>query len=92
MRRRVAEHPDPAIRHAYADFVRGTVDLGIAIGIDGLEQAYGRPRTALAEDPHPKLRAAVAQAWSVDMTAHADREPPSRDRVRVQERPVHGRA
>ncbi|GAA3371110.1 hypothetical protein GCM10020367_20450 [Streptomyces sannanensis] len=30
MCRRIAEHPDPAIRDAYADFVRDMVDRGCA--------------------------------------------------------------
>ncbi|MEF9903804.1 variant leucine-rich repeat-containing protein [Streptomyces sp. P9-A2] len=63
MRRRVAEHPDPAIRDAYPDFVRGTVDLGVPLGIDALEETYGRPRAVLAGAPSPKLRAAVARSW-----------------------------
>ncbi|MFE4176864.1 hypothetical protein ACFRR7_33290 [Streptomyces sp. NPDC056909] len=63
MRRRVAEHPDPAVRDAYPDFVRDMVDLGVPIGIADLEEAYGRPRTALAGAPSPRLRAAVARTW-----------------------------
>ncbi|MEV0095243.1 hypothetical protein [Streptomyces sp. NPDC050738] len=63
MRRRIAEHPDPAIRDTYADFVRSMVDSGVSIGIDPLEEAYGQPRTALVSAPDPKLRAAVARAW-----------------------------
>ncbi|MBZ9640485.1 hypothetical protein [Streptomyces sp. PSKA30] len=63
MRRRIAVHPDPAIRDAYADFVRGMVDRKVTIGIDDLEEAYGQPRTALAGAPSPSLRAAVARAW-----------------------------
>lgn len=80
MRRRIAEHPDPAIRDAYPDFVRHTVDCGVTIGIEGLEEAYGQPRTALAGAPDPKLRAAVAQAWhdrpaEVQMRLLADPDP-----------------
>ncbi|MGY0057002.1 hypothetical protein ACWY4P_10630 [Streptomyces sp. LZ34] len=63
MRRRIAEHPDPAIRDAHADFVRDMVDRGVTIGIKDLEEAYGRPRTALVGAPGPRLRAAVARAW-----------------------------
>ncbi|WP_425246208.1 hypothetical protein [Streptomyces sp. NEAU-NA10] len=63
MRRRIAEHPDPAIRDAYADFVRHTVDREVPTGIDALEEAHGQHRTALAGAPDPKLRAAVARAW-----------------------------
>ncbi|CAM5289602.1 LRV domain-containing protein OS=Streptomyces aurantiogriseus OX=66870 GN=GCM10010251_89450 PE=4 SV=1 [Streptomyces aurantiogriseus] len=63
MRRRIAEHPDPAIRDAYVDFVRYTVDRAVTIGIDSLEEAYGQPRRVLAGSPDPRLRAAVARAW-----------------------------
>ncbi|MFJ4467675.1 hypothetical protein ACIP2X_09415 [Streptomyces sp. NPDC089424] len=63
MRRRVAEHPDPAIRDAFADFVRGMVDSGVSLRIDDLEEAYGQTRTALVGATSPKLRAAIAQAW-----------------------------
>ncbi|MEW1721470.1 hypothetical protein [Streptomyces sp. NPDC093109] len=63
MRRRIAGHPDPAIRDAHADFVRSMVDVEVPIGIDDLEEAYGRPRTALVGAPSPLLRAAVARAW-----------------------------
>ncbi|MDN3029519.1 hypothetical protein [Streptomyces sp. S.PB5] len=63
MRRRIAGHPDPAIREGFADFVRTTVDLEVQLPIDDLEEVYGRPRAALAESSDPKLRAAVAQSW-----------------------------
>ncbi|WP_218782000.1 hypothetical protein [Streptomyces sp. CS113] len=63
MRRRIAEHADPAIRDAYTDFVRDMVERKVPIGIDDLEEAYGRPRTALVGAPSPSLRAAVARAW-----------------------------
>ncbi|WP_430784240.1 hypothetical protein [Actinoplanes sp. G11-F43] len=63
MRRRIAEHPDPVIREGYADFVRDMVDCGVPFGIDALEEVYGRPRTALAGAPDPKVRAVVAQSW-----------------------------
>ncbi|MES9605867.1 hypothetical protein [Actinomadura sp. NPDC000929] len=63
MRRRIAEHPDPAIRNAFTDFVRHMVDRKVPIGIDDLEEAYGQPRTMLASAPSPSLRAAVARAW-----------------------------
>lgn len=63
MRRRIAEHPDPKIRDAFADFVRHTVDVGVPLGIAALEEVYGRPRTALATAPDPKVRAAVARSW-----------------------------
>ncbi|GAA1363862.1 hypothetical protein GCM10009612_43030 [Streptomyces beijiangensis] len=63
MCRRIAEHSDPAIRDAYADFVRDMVDLKVPMSMDALEEAYGRPRTALVGAPSPGLRAAVARAW-----------------------------
>ncbi|MFQ3557027.1 hypothetical protein QZN11_09570 [Streptomyces gramineus] len=63
MRRRIAEHPDPAIRDAYPDFVRGMVEREVPIGVDALEEAYGRPRAALAGATDAGLRAAVARAW-----------------------------
>jgi hypothetical protein len=80
MRRRVAEHPDPAIRDAYTCFVRDMVDRKVPIGIDGLEEAYGRPRTMLAGAPSPGLRAAVARAWhdrplAVQVELLADPDP-----------------
>ncbi|WP_328675133.1 hypothetical protein [Streptomyces sp. NBC_00343] len=43
MRRRIAEHPDPAIRDAHADFVHHMVDREVGIGIADLEEAYGQP-------------------------------------------------
>ncbi|MFD4874235.1 hypothetical protein ACFWOB_12765 [Streptomyces sp. NPDC058420] len=39
MRRRIAGHPDPAIRDARADFVRQLVDIEAGIDIAGLEEA-----------------------------------------------------
>lgn len=63
MSRRIAEHPDTAIRDAFADFVRTMVDSGVTMGIDDLEEAYGQTRTALVGAPSPKLRAAIARAW-----------------------------
>ncbi|WP_211273357.1 hypothetical protein [Streptomyces hirsutus] len=92
MRRRVAEHPDPAIRDAYPDFVRDTVDLGVRIGIDALEEAYGRPRTALAGAPSPKLRAAVARSWydrppTVQEGLLADPDPQVRAAATEHEQP-----
>lgn len=64
VRRRIAEHHDPAIRDAHADFVRGMVDRDVPFGLDALEEAYGRPRTALVEAPDPRVRAAVARTWT----------------------------
>lgn len=80
MRRRIAEHSDPAIRDAYADFVRDMVDREVTIGIGDLEEAYGQPRTALAGAPSPSLRAAVARAWydrplAVQVGLLADADP-----------------
>lgn len=80
MRRRIAEHPDPAIRDAYADFVRGMVDSKVPIGIDDLEGAYGQPRAALVSATSPSLRAAVARAWydrplAVQVELLADPDP-----------------
>lgn len=92
MRRRVAGHPDPAIREAYADFVRAMVDVGVSIGIDGLEEAYGRPRTALVEDRDPRLRAVVAQAWqdrpvAAQLRLLADPDPRVRAAATFHRRP-----
>ncbi|MES9510341.1 hypothetical protein ABWJ92_28650 [Streptomyces sp. NPDC000609] len=80
MHRKIAEHPDPAIRDAYTDFVRGMVDRKASIGIGDLEEAYGRPRTALVRAPSPSLRAAVARAWydrplAVQVELLADPDP-----------------
>ncbi len=45
MRRRIAGHPDPAIRDARGDFVRQLVDIETRIGIVGLEAGVpARPR------------------------------------------------
>jgi hypothetical protein len=80
MRRRIAEHPDPAIRNAFTDFVRDMVDRKVQIGIDDLEEAYGQPRMMLASAPSPSLRAAVARAWydrplAVQVELLADPDP-----------------
>lgn len=63
MRRRIAAHPDPAIRDAFPGFVRGMVDSGVPLGIAALEEAYGLSRTELVGARDPKLRAAVARGW-----------------------------
>ncbi|MGW1013209.1 hypothetical protein ACWD4X_24615 [Streptomyces termitum] len=63
MRRRIAEHPDPAIRDAYADFIRDMVRRAVAVGIRDLEEVHGLPREALVGAPDPDLRLAVAQSW-----------------------------
>lgn len=92
MRRRIAEHPDPAIRDAFAEFVRHTVDRGVPLGIDGLEEAYGKPRTELVRAPDPELRAAVARAWyerpeSVQSALLTDPDPQVRAAAGAGERP-----
>ncbi|MGW1033548.1 hypothetical protein ACWD4Z_15300 [Streptomyces antibioticus] len=92
MRRRIAGHPDPAIRDAFRDFVRGTVEREVSIGIDALEEAYGRPRTALVGAPSPSLRAAVARAWydrplAVQAELLADPDPKVRATATEPERP-----
>ncbi|AZM49518.1 hypothetical protein DMB38_30390 [Streptomyces sp. WAC 06738] len=92
MRRRIAEHPDPAIRDAYVNFVRDMVDRGVALGIDDLEEAYGRPRTALAGAPDARLRAVVAEAWhdrplAVQVRLLADPDPAVRAAATLRERP-----
>lgn len=63
MRRRIAEYSDPAIRDAYADFVRTMVGREVAMGVEDLAEAYSRPLAELAAATDPKLRVAVAQAW-----------------------------
>lgn len=60
---RIAADPDPAIRDARGSFVRGTVERGVSLGIEDLEDCYGRSRSALARDADPRIRAAVARAW-----------------------------
>ncbi|WP_426361908.1 hypothetical protein [Streptomyces sp. E-08] len=63
MRRRIAEHPDPSIRDARADFVRSMVAGGVGLGVDALVETYGRPPAELAADPDPSVRAAIARDW-----------------------------
>jgi hypothetical protein len=63
MRQRIGEHPDRAIRDAYADFIRGMVDRQVSMDIVGIEDGYGEPRTSLINALDPKVRAAVARAW-----------------------------
>ena len=60
---RIAEHPDPAIRDAHADFTRSMAEHGVPMSIENLVEAYGRPPAELAADSDPKLRAMVAHAW-----------------------------
>ncbi|MFE9094104.1 hypothetical protein [Streptomyces sp. NPDC007264] len=92
MRRRIAEHPDPAIRDAYTDFVRDMVDREVPMGIDDLEEAYGRPRMTLAGAQSPRLRAAVARAWydrplAVQVGLLADADPQVRAAATVHRHP-----
>ncbi|MFG2947149.1 hypothetical protein [Streptomyces adustus] len=92
IRRRIAEHPVPAIRDAFVNFVRDMVDRGPGIGITALEEAYGRPRTALVGAPSAKLRAAVAQAWhdrplAVQVGLLADPDPAVRAAATFHRRP-----
>lgn len=63
MRRRIAEHADPAIRDARSDFIRNMVDRQVPMPVTDIEDAYSRPRSALIRDPDPKVRAALARAW-----------------------------
>ncbi|MFD4370758.1 hypothetical protein [Streptomyces sp. NPDC058486] len=63
MRHRIAEHPDPAIRHAFADFVHTSVESGLGLGVDALVETYGLSPAELAASPDPKLRAAIARDW-----------------------------
>lgn len=93
MRRRIAAHPDPAIRDAHTDFVRSMVEREVTIGIDALEEAYGRPRTALAGAPSPGLRAAVARAWHdrpLAVQAELLADPDPRVRAAATEQPQPG--
>ena len=92
MRRRIAEHPDPAIRDGRADFVRLMVDLEEAVGIALLVEVYGRPRTELADARDPRLRAAVARAWhdrpmTVQAALLADPDPQVRAAATVRPQP-----
>ncbi|MEV6507682.1 hypothetical protein AB0M61_16335 [Streptomyces sp. NPDC051642] len=92
MRRRIAEHPDPAIRDAHADFVQHMVDSEVGIGVADLEEAYGRPRTALVGARDPRLRAAVARSWhdrpvTVQAALLADPDPQVRAAATVRPQP-----
>lgn len=60
---RIARDPDPAIHDALGRFVRHMVERGVPLGIEDLEDCYGQPRSVLARDPDPRIRAAVAAAW-----------------------------
>ncbi|WP_439944682.1 hypothetical protein [Streptomyces sp. BBFR115] len=92
VRRRIAEQPDPALRDAYAGFVRHSVDRGVRTGIDALEEAYGRARAELVRASDPKLRAAVARAWcdrplAVQAGLLTDPDPRVRAAAAERERP-----
>ncbi|MFJ3501801.1 MULTISPECIES: hypothetical protein [unclassified Streptomyces] len=52
MRRRIAEHPDPAIRDAFADFVRSMVESGAGLGIEALLETYGLSPTTPRPTPY----------------------------------------
>ncbi|MBO0867679.1 MAG: hypothetical protein J2P15_03860 [Micromonosporaceae bacterium] len=80
MHRRIAEHPDPEIRTAFADSVREMVALRISMPVNVLEEAYGEPRERLVTAEDANLRAVVASSWSgrppeVQVELLADREP-----------------
>ncbi|MEU1076051.1 MULTISPECIES: hypothetical protein [unclassified Streptomyces] len=84
MRRRIAEHPNPAIRDACAHFVRDMVDAGAPLGIEDLVDVLGRSPAELAADPGPELRAMVAEAWrdrpmAVQVALLNDADPRVRD-------------
>ncbi|MGW1269711.1 hypothetical protein [Streptomyces sp. NPDC002491] len=92
MRHWMAEHPDPAIRDAHADFVRTMVERGVPIGIENLVEAYGRPPAELAAASDPKLRATVAEAWrdrpmAVQLALLTDPDPGVRAAATKAERP-----
>ncbi|MER6186744.1 hypothetical protein [Streptomyces sp. NPDC001652] len=63
MRRRIATHPNPAVRDARADFIHHLVEFGTTVVPRDLEEVYGQPLASLAAAPDPKLRAAVAGSW-----------------------------
>lgn len=92
MRRRIATHPDPAIRDARADFIHHLVELGSTAVLADLEEVYGRPRTSLAVSPDPKVRAAVAGSWydrplEVQTALLADPDPAVRAAATQQKQP-----
>lgn len=79
MRRRIATHPNPAIRDARADFIRQLVEFGTVVPGD-VEEVYGQPLASLAAAPDPQLRAALAESWydrpaSVQAAFLADPDP-----------------
>jgi hypothetical protein len=68
------------------------VDCEVTIGIDDLEEAHGQPRTALADAPSPRLRAAVARAWydrpvAVQVGLLADPDPQVRAAATLHKQP-----
>ncbi|MFF1292801.1 MULTISPECIES: hypothetical protein [unclassified Streptomyces] len=63
MRRRIATHPNPAIRDARADFIHHLVEVGTTVVPRDLEEVYGQPLASLAAAPDPHVRAAVAGSW-----------------------------
>ncbi|MEU8763701.1 hypothetical protein [Streptomyces sp. NPDC048659] len=64
MRRVIAGHPDPAVRDAFPRLIRSMVAQGVVLtSLEGMEEAYGRPRAELAADRDPAVRRAIAQLW-----------------------------
>ncbi|MFC0843717.1 hypothetical protein ACFH04_08285 [Streptomyces noboritoensis] len=92
MRRRIAGHRDPAIRDAYADFIRYSVDVGVSLGIEALVEVYGRAPAELAVSSDPKLRAMVAKSWrdrpmAVQVALLNDADPGVRGAATWEEHP-----
>lgn len=92
MRDRIAEHPDPAIRGARADFIRTMVERGAWMCIEDLVETYGRSSAELASASDPKLRAMVAEAWrdrpmAVQMALLTDPDPRVRAAAAKAEHP-----
>jgi hypothetical protein len=92
MRNRIAGHPDPAIRNARADFLRGLMDRPSLVRIDTIEEAYGKSRTALISSSDPKIRAAVAHTWhdrplAAQVRLLADPDPSVRAAATVSRHP-----
>jgi len=88
----IAEHPDPAIRYAYANFVRDLVDLNSSLGIESLEETFRESRSSLVDSPDPKLRAAVADTWAdrplaVQLRLLADPDPSVRAAATLHRHP-----
>jgi hypothetical protein len=63
MHRRIAEHPEPEIRTAFADFIEEMVNAHVSIPIEHLEEAYRQPRQRLITAADANIRAAVAREW-----------------------------